>query len=189
MPDSGYYIWSLDGQPGLRPSPTTPVLCTRNPFLPKGGTSPWKSTAARNCFIRSMPVLSLTKVCHPPQTLFVSHPAGPSAEAARGSAPASSTLTTTDTTITLHLLTLAPLLTPSTYQHWPGSSRDHSHLTSALLRRAPTRDQTSKISSPTGVRISYPSSVTTTVFSTPTAPSPGNTTLGSREKTMPSSRG
>lgn len=53
----------------------------------------------------------------------------------------------------------------------------------------PTSDQSSKIAMSTGVRTSYPSSVTTTVFSTPTAPSPGKTTLGSWEKTMPSSNG
>ena len=56
------------------------------------------------------------------------------------------------------------------------------------LRRTPTGHHTSKISSSTGVRTSYPSSVTTTVFSTPTAPSPGKTTLGSREKTIPTSK-
>jgi len=58
-----------------------------------------------------------------------------------------------------------------------------------LLRHAPTNDHSSKISSSTGVRTSYPPSVTTTVFSTPTAPSPGKTTLGSAEKTIPTSNG
>ena len=77
---------------------------------------------------------------------------------------------------------------PSAYLDRPGLSRNHSYLTCGPPDRAPTRDQTSKISSPTGVRTSYPSSVTTTVFSTPTAPSPGNTTLGSREKTIPTSK-
>jgi hypothetical protein len=56
--------------------PTTPILCTRNPFLSKRGTSPWKSTAPRNCWIKSVPVLSLPKECHPPQTLFLSHRVG-----------------------------------------------------------------------------------------------------------------
>ena len=53
--------------------PATPVLCTRNPFLSMGGTTPWNSTAPRNRWLKSVPGLSLSKGCHRPQTLFVSH--------------------------------------------------------------------------------------------------------------------
>ena len=170
--------------------PTTPILCTRNTPLSKGGTRPWKSTAPRNCWIKSVPVLSLPKGRHPPQTLFLPPGPGLSGEAARGNAAArSSTLTTTGTRTTGHLLIPTPFLTPSAYLHWPGLSRDHTYLRCGLFHRASTSHHSSKISSSTGVRSSYPSSVTTTVFSTPTAPSPGKTTLGSREKTIPTSKG
>ena len=172
MPNSGYYTWSLDGQSGLRCRSDDAHIMHPLCFLSNGGTSPWKSTAPRNCWIKSVPVLSLPKGCHPPQTLFLSHRAGLSSEAARG-----------------HLLMPTPLLTPSAYLDRPGLSRDHSYLTCGLLHRTSTSHHTSKISSSTGVRTSYPSSVTTTVFSTPTAPSPGKTTLGSREKTIPTSKG
>jgi hypothetical protein len=56
--------------------PTTPTLCTRNLFLSNGGTSPWKRTAPGDCQIKSVPVLSLSKGCHPPQTLLLSYRAG-----------------------------------------------------------------------------------------------------------------
>jgi hypothetical protein len=52
------------------------ILCTRNPFSSSGGVSPWKSTAPRSYWIKSVPVLSLAKECHLPQTLFPPHRAG-----------------------------------------------------------------------------------------------------------------
>ena len=155
--------------------PTTPILCTRNLPLSNGGTSPWKSTAPRNCWIKSVPVLSLPKGCHPPQTLFLSHRAG---------------LRRLDQT--LHLLPRRAAPGPVALL-----SRGDTGLACGCLsvprshwgrHRTATSHHTSKISSSTGVRTSYPSSVTTTVFSTPTAPSPGKTTLGSREKTIPTSK-
>jgi len=173
MPNPGYYTWSLDGNLARGARPTTPTLCTRNLFLSNGATRPWKSTAPRNCWIKSVPVLSLPKGRHPPR--FPSHRAG---------------LRRLDQT--LHLL---PRRAP------PGGvallSRGNTGLAGGCLcvprshrglHCTPTGDHTSKISSSTGVRTSYPSSVTTTVFSTPTAPSPGKTTLGSSEKTIPTSR-
>ena len=159
--------------------PTRPILCTRNLSFSNGGTSPWKSTAPRNCWIRSVPIPSLPKGCHPPQTLFLSHRAG---------------LRRLDQT--LHLLPRrAPPVRVALLSRGDTSSacgrlcvpRSHQG-----LHRTPTGDHTSKISSSRGVRTSYPFSVTTTVFSTPTAPSPGKTTLGSlgsREKTIPTSKG
>ena len=176
MPNLGLVPGVLVGSLVCGPGPTTPILCTRNLFFPNGGTSPWKSTAPSNCWIKSVPVLSLPKGCHPPQTLFVSHGAGlrrldqtPHLLRARAPPVRVALLPRGDTS-----LAGGCLCVPRSHQG---------------LHRTPTTDHTSKISSSTGVRTSYPSSVTATVFSTPTAPSPGKTTLGSTAKTIPVSKG
>ena len=156
--------------------PTRPILCTRNLSFSNGGTSPWKSTAPRNCWIRSVPIPSLPKGCHPPQTLFLSHRAG-----LRRLGQTLHLLPRRAPPVRVALLSRGDTGLTGGYPCVPRSDQ--------RLHRAPTSHHSSKISSSTGVRTSYPSSATTTVFSTPTAPSPGKTTLGSREKTIPTSRG
>ena len=88
-----------------------------------------------------------------------------------------------------HIMHPEPFLVKERNQPMESHRRKQLLGRGGLLHRDVTHDHTSKISSSTGVRTSYPSCVTITVFSTPTAPSPGKTTLGSKEKTIPVSKG
>ena len=76
MPNLGYPTWGPNAQSGPRCRYDDARIVHRNPFLSNAGTSPWKDTAARNCWMKSVPVLSLPKGCHAPQTVFLSHRAG-----------------------------------------------------------------------------------------------------------------
>jgi hypothetical protein len=77
MPSSGFNVSDRDQQSGCRAGPTITVLWTRIPIQSSAGVGPWKNTIPRSYWIKSMPVLSLAKACHPPQTLFLSHGASP----------------------------------------------------------------------------------------------------------------